>query len=329
MAIKQVLLTGNSGFVGTLLAQELIRVHDFEVLGVDRVMPKKQPSERFSFQQIDLSTSEWVNQLDFKADLIIHCAAAKGDFGIAEDEYHRDNVEATAQVIRYAERVGCEKIIYYSTVSAYGHKPEPCYEDGELNPKGAYGETKFEGDLLLNAWLEKHPEGQLITLRPSVIYGIDNYANMYNLLYTLDRAMPISIGGGNHIKSMISVNNMVDINLHVVGMLEQLPRYAAYICVDQPYLPLKEVMKIMAEVDGINTPKIKIPVNLAYFLAIPFELLSKITGKDFKVTFERIHKFNTSTDYRSNQLEKIGYKQRYSTRDEILKMALWYKNISK
>lgn len=330
MKIKKVLITGSSGFVGTRLVEALSsKIKDISILGIDRVESSVEitKSKNFQFYQADLAEKGWVYRLDFHADLIIHCAAAKGDFGISKNEYMRDNITATAAVIAYSEIVNCNKIIYYSTVSAYGHKDKICYEDDSFDPDGPYGETKYQGELILNKWLEEAEDRQLSVLRPSVIYGENNYANMYNLLYSLDRLFPISIGRGKHIKSIISVKNMVNINLHILYILPELPKYSAFICVDAPYLTLNEIMQTMAEVKGINMPLIRIPIFLAYFLAIPFEIVSQLTGKDMKVTFDRIQKLNTSTDYRSNLLQETGYIQKFSTKEELRKMALWYKNI--
>ena len=100
-----------------------------------------------------------------------------------------------------------------------------------------------------------------------------------------------------------------------------------YNCTDEPYPTLRECMEYISEIDGFKTPLIKLPISLALILAIPIEVVSFLIRKDLKVTRERIYKYSMATDYRSELIRSMGYKQRFSTKERLQNMAKWYKGL--
>ena len=145
---------------------------------------------------------------------------------------------------------------------------------------------------------------------------------MYNLLSLLNKKFPVTIGNGNYVKSMIAVENLIDITIFI---LEKMKGIQTYNCTDEPYPTLRICMEYISEIDGFKTPMIKLPISLALILAIPIEAISFLIRKDLKVTRERIYKYSMATDYRSELIRSIGYKQRFSTKERLQNMAKWYK----
>jgi nucleoside-diphosphate-sugar epimerase len=215
-----------------------------------------------------------------------------------------------------------KSIILYSTVSVYGHNNKIKSEEAELVPNNAYGATKLESENLFIKWFNLDPTiNKLTILRPSVIYGERNFANMYNLLDQLNKKIPVSVGTGNYIKSMVAVENIVDITIFSLNKLNGLQIYN---CTDKPYPKLKEVINYISDIEGFTKPKIIIPKWFAYIIGLFFECFSYLIRKDLGITRERIFKFTMATDYRSEKLENVGYVQKYSVKDRIQNMANWY-----
>ena len=313
-----VLITGSGGFVGSKLQTELLQ-KGYKIFLTDRIDKRKENYFRFNLGKD--SSEDFINNFKgIKIDIVIHLAAAKGDFMLSEDDFYRDNVLATKELRKIVELMNIQNIIHYSTVSVYGHKNVKKDETAELNPNNVYGETKLTSEKILIEWQKLH-SSNLTILRPSVIYGENNYANMYNLLSLLNKTFPITLGNGDYVKSMIAVENLIDITIFVSRRMNGLQIYN---CTDEPYPTLKKCMSDIAEINGFKMPMIKIPIPLALLIAIPFEVASKLTGKDFKVTRERIHKFSMATDYRSDLIRSIGYKQNFSTKERLQNMARWF-----
>ena len=320
----KILLTGSEGFVGVYLRKELEKTGHV-VYCIDRV--KVNRSKCYYF---DLSTeiSNLTKQLKDKSfDILIHLAAAKGDYNLKYDDFYRDNVTASENIISLVKALNIKSVIAYSTVSVYGHDNKIKSEEAELVPNNAYGATKLESENIFIKWFNLDPiKNKLTILRPSVIYGENNYANMYNLLDQLNKKFPISVGNGNYIKSLVAVENIVDITMFCLNKLEGLQIYN---CTDKPYPKLKEVIKYITEIKGFSKPKIFIPKWFAYFVGLLFEFSSFLIKKDLGITRERIYKFTMPTDYRSEKLANVGYIQKYSVKDRIQKMANWYLKIKK
>jgi nucleoside-diphosphate-sugar epimerase len=316
------LITGSAGFVGTKL-QTYLSSLGHQVFMTDRI--KKSKNNYFKH---NLGFDEISVLIDFfrdkKIETIIHLAAAKGDFMLTQKEFYDDNVRATASLIELIKELDLKNVIHYSTVSVYGHNNILKDENAELKPNNPYGLTKLKSEELLLDWQRKH-NTNLTILRPSVIYGENNYANMYNLMAMLSKKIPITVGSGNYIKSLIALENLIDITIFVSNKMSGIQIYN---CTDEPYPTLDEIMTSISMVKGFRKPIIKIPIILALIVAFPVEILAKIIKKDLKITRERVLKFSKETDYRSDLLRKKGYVQRYRTSERLQNMAKWYQQIN-
>jgi nucleoside-diphosphate-sugar epimerase len=260
-------------------------------------------------------------------DIIIHCAASKHDFGVSREEYFSDNEYGTQILMDYASERNTNKIIYYSTVSIYGHQNKSCNETAEYLSNTVYGDSKFAGEQVIWKWQEEKPNKRcVITLRPSVIYGPHNYANMYNLIKQMHKFPWFMVGKGNHIKSMISLENMVDMTHFVLDKLKL--GIQNFNCIDKPYLTVQQLMEIIASNDGFNMPKIHILLWLAISIGEVFDFFGKIVRKDLPINSDRIKKFGASTDYRAEKIREMGYVQQHSIEDEIKRTCEWYLEVN-
>ncbi len=317
-----ILVTGANGFVGSRLmwfleekghkvfgidkrSYCLINKHHNTILGDIR---KKEDLEKFSSRNIDL---------------IIHCAASKHDFGISEEEYFSDNEYGTKVLMEFASEASINKIIYYSTVSVYGHKSVPCDESGKLQPDNPYGASKLAGEFVISNWQTHNPrQRQVVILRPSIIYGPHNFANMYNLIEMMHKRPWISIGKGDHIKSMVSLNNLLDMTYF---MMQQLKPGIEYVnTLDKPYISVKKLMEIIASNNDFKEPLIRIPETFALMVGKIFDLVSLIIGKEIPINSDRMEKFSTSTHYFSEKIRNLGYEQRYTVEEEMGKTVDWF-----
>ena len=320
----KILLTGSEGFVGGYLRKELEKTGHI-VYCIDRL--KVRRTNYFCFDLSNKTSSLAKSLKDGSFDLLIHLAAAKGDYNLKYDDFYRDNVTASEKTISLVKVLDIKSIIAYSTVSVYGHDNKIKSEEADLVPNNPYGTTKLESENLFIEWRNLDPiKNKLTILRPSVIYGENNFANMYNLLNQLNKKIPITVGNGNYIKSMVAVENIVDMTIFTMKNLDSIQIYN---CTDKPYPKLKEVIKYISEIKDFSKPKIVIPKWFAYFIGVIFEFFSFLVRKDLEITRERIYKFTMPTDYRSEKLDKIGYVQKYSVKDRIQNMAHWYLTIKK
>lgn len=317
----KILITGSNGFVGSRLMWYL-EEKGHQVLGIDNsehCLRKKHPNTILG----DIRNNDDYDSFRNKnIDMIIHLAASKHDFGISKEEYYSNNEFGTEMVMRFAKSENIKKIIYYSTVSVYGHKAVPCDESGPILPDNDYGRSKLAGEIVIQNYFKNDKSLEIFFLRPSIIYGPNNFANMYNLIDMQHRKFWITIGDGSHIKSMVSIENLIDMTYWCFPRFK--PGIQIYNVLDKPYISVKKLMDIIASHKGFSNPTIKVPLNIAVGIGKIFDVLAKILNKDIPINSDRMRKFATSTEYYSEKIRKDGYIQNHSIEEQLAETVRWY-----
>ena len=313
-----ILVTGSEGFVGRVLLRQFIQ-SGLPVRGFDRL---KNSDLDYNLHSIDLANPITLDSASY--DVVIHCAAAKGDWDISDNEFYEDNVVATENLLNYVRKCEVKKIIHFSTVAIYSRDVTDGSESTKIEPDSVYGQTKLDSEILIRKYAEESGIPTVI-LRPSVIYGRNNYANMFNLIQQLNRALPFQINPVGITKSHVSVRNVVDVVLRFSNPAYSVNGLEIYNLTERPYYDLNNMIGIICDELGVNPPKVNLPI---WLVAIPFgflEFIGKLFKKDTGFTLDRLRKFSSSTHYTSEKLwSQIG-KQKYSSESELREMVKWFK----
>ena len=323
-----ILVTGSNGFVGSRLMWELEKLNH-NVIGIDisphcnsKPHPETVMGDIRSLEDLKKVQHIFQEKNNSSIELIIHCAAAKHDFGISREEYFSHNQYGTQVLLDFAGKANIHKIIYLSSVSVFGHPQGRADEESPYNPDHPYGESKLGGELLCIEWQKGNPENELIVLRPAVIYGPHNFANIYKLINTLHRTPWVTVGKGDYVKSVVSLDTIIDMILFALSLLK--PGYQHFNCVDEPYLTLNELMHIIASNPGFHMPKIIIPEWLAIFIGKLFDIPAKLFSIDLPVNSDRMRKLSTPTNFYAQKIREAGFVQRKSIEESISEMCSWY-----
>jgi len=139
--MKKILITGVAGFVGSNLAEALLRSsQEYAVVGLDdlsygflRNLQECMTSPRFTFHQGDVRDAGLVEELAAGAWAIVHMATFKiPRYGNAYDTL-TVNVKGTENVLRAALRHNKCKVVFTSTSDVYGKNPRlPFNERSDL-----------------------------------------------------------------------------------------------------------------------------------------------------------------------------------------------------
>jgi len=154
--MMRVLVTGADGQLGYDVVKKLKGLN-IEHIGVDK--------EDFDLTN-EKETKEFI--LDYKPDVIIHCAAYT-DVDQAEVEKelcYKVNVEGTRYVAEAAKKSDA-KMLYISTDYVFdGQGEEPFEVNDQPNPINYYGETKYQGEQEVQILLDKY-----FIVRTSWVFG--------------------------------------------------------------------------------------------------------------------------------------------------------------
>ena len=171
----KVLVTGVKGQLGFDVVNELLK-RGHEAIGVD-------------IEEMDITDEESVNRVIKAAapDAVIHCAAYTA-VDAAEDNVdicRKVNATGTGYIAKVCKDLDI-KMMYISTDYVFnGQGTRPWEPDDVREPLNIYGQTKYEGELLVEETLDK-----FFTVRIAWVFGVNGknfIKTMLNLGKTRDK----------------------------------------------------------------------------------------------------------------------------------------------
>ena len=169
------LLTGNLGYIGSVMAPCLIEA-GFEVVGFDTGYFEdclvsgpiaKYPSIRKDIREVIASDLSGI-------DAVVHLAGLSNDPlgeltpGLTEEI----NLRASIRLAELARHAGVRRFVYASSQSMYGvaaSDRELEEDQSEKNPVTAYARTKWEAELQLRELSDE--QFTVVCFRPSTVFG--------------------------------------------------------------------------------------------------------------------------------------------------------------
>lgn len=323
----RILVTGSSGYVGSRLLRKLVDKGHY-VIALDRQPSSEPGGANTLFVTCDLLDTQTYQAHLKGVDIIVHLAAAKGDWGISKDEYYRDNLEATQALIAAGEASDVKNWLFYSTVSALGPSKQPLAEDAPRAPQNPYGASKADCEKAFDAYLLRVPDARLLTLRPSVVFGPDNpwNTNIFRLIDAIYRNRFLMIGRGDAIKTTSFIDNLIDATLFLMDRFDDYEpgRQHLYHYVDAPAIDTTTMVNQIYKMLDKNKPFISLPLFLAAPIALLGDGASALTGRDLPITSARIRKFCRSTSFAADKIREDGYVQRVGNVAALQATVDWY-----
>lgn len=309
MKNKVISIIGGSGFVGTylcrLLAENGVK---FEIIDI-----KKSNQFGQYWKYGDIRDPNSIRSA-LSGDVVVHLAAVHRDDVKDKNEYHNTNVHGTKNVIDVCSELGVSKIIFTSSVAVYGFAEPDTDENGPIRPFNEYGKTKFLAEELLRKWNE-NSENSLTIVRPTVIFGIGNRGNVYNLFKQISDKKFLMIGGGNNRKSVAYVKNIVAFLFECIGTEE---KYGLYNYVDKPDMNMNElvshVRKSLFDRDNVG---LRLPYWLGLSLGYLADFVTLLTGKNLPLSSIRIRKFCATTAFDSTEATRNEFQAPFSVAEGI------------
>jgi UDP-glucose 4-epimerase len=178
---QRALVTGAAGFIGCHLVEALAAAGT-EVVGLDNERSGdwsrvQVPCEQIRRDLADLSPDDLVT-LCGDVDVVFHLAAEKHNSAKATSQRIIDvNISATNRLFEAAGRVGRAKVVFASSLYAYGSMgPLPMRENDVAAPVTMYGVSKLAGEQMLRVASNEHSLGWTAA-RLFFIYGPRQFAD--------------------------------------------------------------------------------------------------------------------------------------------------------
>lgn len=263
--MMRALVTGATGLVGVHLVRRLREE------GI-RVRALVRPTSRTAVLQgwgVDLVVGDLADRAALRAacrgvEVVFHCAA-RPPLGGTREEFFRDNVRGTVNVLDACVEAGVERFVHVSTVDVYGYADhDGADERTPFRPDGFYSESKIEAEHAVARYYEE--EGlPCVILRPCLIYGPHDRHLLPAVLRLLSRRRTPLISGGRVLLDVVYAGDVAEALWLAARSREAVGQ--AYNVTDGARRTLREVVETFAAALGKTPRFLTVPYALGYPLA--------------------------------------------------------------
>ncbi len=276
----RVFVTGGTGFIGGETVRQL-RERGDEVVCLARSREKARTLEEAGCELVagDLDDVGAIARGMEGCDAVIH-AAAMYEVGIPESQrpaMYAANVTGTENVLRCAREAGVRKVVYVSTVGAFGNTDGRVVDESYRHPGKSftsyYEETKVEAHRVAERFIE---EGlPCVIVQPGGVYGPGDTSQVADLVdQFLAGKMPLipfpELG--------ICLTHVEDIAGGILLALDRGKPGEAYV-ISGPATTMREALRIVAEQTGRRLPKRAVPVPLMKAMTPAGPLVGRLMGQ--------------------------------------------------
>jgi UDP-glucose 4-epimerase len=281
----RVLVTGGAGYIGSVVATELLQA-GYEVVIYDNLSRGHRQAVPQDAELVvgDLADRASVDHLlrSRTIDAVMHFAALieAGESMKAPETFFRNNTANALTLLEAMLAAGVKRFVFSSTAALYGN-PErtPIEEDDPLRPTNAYGESKLLVERML-AWFhqihglryaslryfnaagasrpdqgEAHqPESHLIPRILGVALGRAQHVNIFGTDY------PTS--DGTCVRDYIHVSDLARAHLLALNALEKAPENSSpliYNLGNGRGFSVRHVVEVARQITGHPIPAIESP----------------------------------------------------------------------
>ncbi|MCD6460291.1 dTDP-glucose 4,6-dehydratase [bacterium] len=312
--MKNLLITGGAGFIGSNYIIDMLKKHtNYSIVNLDILtyagnlsnLSEIEKDSRYTFIKGSINNLELVSYIlhDYKIDAIVNFAAESHvDRSIlGPDIFVETNVKGTSTLLEAAREYGIEKFLQVSTDEVYGSLGDDgkFTENTHISPNSPYSASKAGADMLVRSYYKTFKFPALIT-RCSNNYGPYQFPEKLIPLMIKnareDKPLPV-YGTGKNIRDWIHVLDhctAIDLVLHngEIGGIYNIGGENEWRNIDI----VKEILKLLDK-----------PESLIKFV-------TDRPGHDFRYAIDP-----------SKIKKELGWKPKYNFSDGLKETIKWYK----
>ena len=301
--MKNILITGGAGYVGSVLIPMLID-EGYNVTSIDLMIYGNTLPQHKQLKIIkgDIRDKNLLEKSLINQDAVIHLACISNDpsFELNPKLGKSINLDAFEPLVKISKRNNIKRFIYASSSSVYGIKKEKnVYEDMNLEPLTDYSKFKADCEKILVEY--QSDDFTTVTIRPATVCGysprqrLDVVVNILTNLAYHNRE--ISVFGGDQLRPNIHIQDMV--NAYVVLLTTPKEKIAGKIFnAGYENQPVKDLAKTVKSVIGEDVKLIATPTddNRSYHISsqkmkdeLGFQAKHTIKSaiEDLKIAFDK------------------------------------------
>ena len=320
--MRAVLVTGATGFTGGHLARSLrTRGQQVRVLVRERARARDLEAAGVDVRVGDLRDRAAVDAALEGVEVVYHIAAIYRQAGVTTATYRAVNATAVGDLIEAASRAGVKRVVHCSTVGVHGDiEHPPANEEAPLSPGDIYQRTKLEGEQIARDTAAR--TGIEVTIaRPSGIYGPGD-RRLLKLFGGVARGRFPMLGSGEIYYHLTYIDDLVE-GFRLCG---EVPAAAnrTYILAGGEVTTLNELVKIVAEVAGVDPPRVHFPVWPVWTAAALCEAVCVPFGIEPPLYRRRVDFYTKSRAFDITRArQELGFAPRVGLREGIARTLAW------
>jgi dihydroflavonol-4-reductase len=269
------LVTGGTGFVGANVVRALLR-RGVEVRALVRPRSDTQNLDQLDVELVagDLRDRSSLEAAIDGCDTVYHVAAMYALWTPNRQEVYDSNVAGTVNLLEAAGLAGVQKIVYTSSVATIGIPADgtPGTEDVPLPAADMVGDYKRSKYLAEQEVLKYAARGlPVVIVNPSFPVG------PWDVKPTPSGQMIVNFLRGRIPAYVDTGLNVIDVEDVAIGhiLAAEKGRIGERYILGYANLTLRDLFQVLAQVSGVQAPRLRIPYGAAYFSACVSELVAR------------------------------------------------------
>jgi nucleoside-diphosphate-sugar epimerase len=329
MMQQTIVIFGGSGFIGSHLAAVLLQ----QGAGIIYVVDIKPPpgagysneftptvsANQVKYINVDVRQPIEYPDLPCKVDLIVNLAAIHREPGHEPHEYFETNIPGAENVCAWAEKIGCEHIVFTSSIAPYGPCETPKSEASIPCPETAYGSSKLVAEKIHLAWQGADTaRRKLVIVRPGVVFGPGEGGNVTRLVRAVLGRYFFYMGNRQTIKAGIYVKELCHSILWALDKVDHSGTgWLLYNATMNPAPAVEDYVTTICKVAGVKRACPGVPYALLYVVAGMLEIGARPLGVKHPFSPVRIRKLVRSNNIQAEVLRERGYEYRYTLKTAL------------
>lgn len=321
---ERVLVTGATGFVGARLVLRL-RDDGYRVAALHRAGARPPPVAGVEWRAVSSigPDTQWSTQLA-DVDAVVHLAALAHQVAGAGEgrwtEFEAVNVLGTRRLAQACEASqSVRRLVFVSSVKAVRSQSDlPLSETTPCEPDDDYGRSKFLAETAVQEVLRDSGTDWCI-IRPPLVYGPGNRANMARLVRLLRTRLPLPLAAVSGRRSFIYVDNLT----HAISRVIDAPmaRRQTFFVSDGEAVYTRDLIRLLAECRGGSARLFYCPVSALRLLGVCGDAMARAAGRSFGLDSYSVDRLIGSLVVDDSRIrETLGWAPPVSFREGVHRM---------
>lgn len=310
--MKDVLVTGASGFIGHRLCAEL------QARGVHVRALLRSEREGAWDDAVVTSLEEGLPPARLRGvDTLFHLAGRAHALAEKTQDvalYHRVNTMGTQKLLGAARDAGVRRFVLVSSVKAMGEGSSDCPDETvACVPATPYGESKLAAERLV---MEGGYVPEPVVLRLSMVYGNSEKGNLPRMIRAVGRGRFPPLPETGNGRSMVHVDDVVQAAMLAAERPEAVGQ--TYIVTDGTPYSTSQIHAWICEALGRSVPSWSLPMPVWRALARIGDGIGRLRGRRFMFDSDALDKLVDSACYNSGKIEdELGFRPQHHLRDSL------------